>query len=166
EMRPGITGLAQVQLPPDVDVRSVGRKLAYDLLYLREMGPWLDLRILLATLLKVLGVPFGATRRLLGLPCAGDELVTEEAVDEGTAIRPSRWLGSRPVFSHPRPCRMSTAPPGNAGPGPSRSEGAIPPWLPRDQRTSGGGRRPPPSRYGSTTRLEDRRHLPPVVLRA
>src|SRR5262249_17904057 len=30
-VRPGVTGLAQVQLPPDTDVESVRRKLAYDI---------------------------------------------------------------------------------------------------------------------------------------
>jgi lipopolysaccharide/colanic/teichoic acid biosynthesis glycosyltransferase len=67
-VRPGITGLAQVQLPPDVDLASVRRKVRCDVCYIRQMGPWLDLRILLGTGLKVLGVPFGATRRLLNLP--------------------------------------------------------------------------------------------------
>src|SRR5262249_26206996 len=33
---PGVTGLAQVQLPPDTDVAEVHRKLACDLYYLRN----------------------------------------------------------------------------------------------------------------------------------
>jgi lipopolysaccharide/colanic/teichoic acid biosynthesis glycosyltransferase len=44
-VRPGITGLAQVQLPPDTDLASVRRKLPYDLFYVRHSSPWLDLRI-------------------------------------------------------------------------------------------------------------------------
>lgn len=48
-VRPGVTGLAQVQLPPDSDIESVRRKLAYDLYYVREVGALLDLRILFAT---------------------------------------------------------------------------------------------------------------------
>jgi lipopolysaccharide/colanic/teichoic acid biosynthesis glycosyltransferase len=46
QVRPGVTGLAQVQLPPDTDLDSVRRKLAYDLYYIRHLGPWLDLRII------------------------------------------------------------------------------------------------------------------------
>ena len=46
---PGITGLAQVQLPPDTDLESVRRKLAYDLYYVQHLSLWLDLRILVAT---------------------------------------------------------------------------------------------------------------------
>jgi lipopolysaccharide/colanic/teichoic acid biosynthesis glycosyltransferase len=48
-VRPGVTGLAQVQAPADTDLTSVRRKLTYDLYYIRHMGLWLDLRILLCT---------------------------------------------------------------------------------------------------------------------
>jgi lipopolysaccharide/colanic/teichoic acid biosynthesis glycosyltransferase len=65
---PGVTGLAQVQLPPDVDLASVRIKLAYDLYYARNRGFWLDLRIVLATVGKILHVPHHISRRLLGFP--------------------------------------------------------------------------------------------------
>jgi lipopolysaccharide/colanic/teichoic acid biosynthesis glycosyltransferase len=48
-VRPGLTGLAQLHLPPDTDLESVCRKLAHDLYYIQNLGPWLDLRLLLAT---------------------------------------------------------------------------------------------------------------------
>ena len=48
-VKPGVTGLAQVQLPPDSDLESVRRKLAYDLHYVRAVSPVLDARILFAT---------------------------------------------------------------------------------------------------------------------
>jgi lipopolysaccharide/colanic/teichoic acid biosynthesis glycosyltransferase len=67
-VRPGVTGLAQVQQPPDTDVCSVRRKLTYDLCYVDRMGPWLDLRVLVATALKCVGVPFAWIGRLLLLP--------------------------------------------------------------------------------------------------
>jgi lipopolysaccharide/colanic/teichoic acid biosynthesis glycosyltransferase len=68
QVRPGLTGLAQVQLPPDSDLDSVRRKLAYDLYYIDRRGPWLDCRLLLATICYVLHLPFGITRKLLGIP--------------------------------------------------------------------------------------------------
>lgn len=49
KVRPGITGLAQVKLPPDSDVESVRRKLMHDLYYVQHVSPWLDLRILCCT---------------------------------------------------------------------------------------------------------------------
>lgn len=47
--RPGITGLAQLRLPPDSDLEGVRDKVAHDLYYIRWMSPWLDMRICLKT---------------------------------------------------------------------------------------------------------------------
>jgi lipopolysaccharide/colanic/teichoic acid biosynthesis glycosyltransferase len=55
---PGVTGLAQVQVPADTDLNSVSRKLAYDFYYIRHVGLWLDLRLILCTAARMLGVPF------------------------------------------------------------------------------------------------------------
>jgi lipopolysaccharide/colanic/teichoic acid biosynthesis glycosyltransferase len=67
-VRPGVTGLAQVQLPPDTDLASVRRKLAYDLYYVRYRNPWLDFRLLLATALHLVGIPHALLGKLLCLP--------------------------------------------------------------------------------------------------
>ncbi|WP_162671732.1 sugar transferase [Gemmata massiliana] len=67
-VRPGVTGLAQLQLPPDTDVESVRRKVAYDLYYIRRMGLGLDLRLLLGTVLKVARGRPRALRAVLSLP--------------------------------------------------------------------------------------------------
>jgi lipopolysaccharide/colanic/teichoic acid biosynthesis glycosyltransferase len=67
-VRPGIAGLAQTHLPADTDLESVRRKLLYDLYYVRHAGLWLDLRIMLCTGGRLLGIPFAVSARLLGLP--------------------------------------------------------------------------------------------------
>jgi lipopolysaccharide/colanic/teichoic acid biosynthesis glycosyltransferase len=67
-VRPGVTGLAQVQLPPDTNLDSVRIKLAYDLYYIRHMSLVLDGRIYAATFLKMLGVPFALLRDLFLFP--------------------------------------------------------------------------------------------------
>jgi lipopolysaccharide/colanic/teichoic acid biosynthesis glycosyltransferase len=67
-VRPGVTGLAQVQLPPDSDLDSVRVKLAFDLHYARHAGVWLDLRICWATCLRLLGFPFGLLRKVFRFP--------------------------------------------------------------------------------------------------
>jgi hypothetical protein len=67
-VRPGVTGLAQVQLPADSNLESVRRKLAYDLYYVQGRSPWLDVRLLFATALKVVGVSFPVMRQVLALP--------------------------------------------------------------------------------------------------
>ncbi len=55
-VKPGITGFAQIHLPPDTCVRSVRNKLVYDLFYLRTRSWQMDLLILAATGLKALGL--------------------------------------------------------------------------------------------------------------
>lgn len=53
---PGLTGLAQIQLPPDTDQQSVRNKTALDLHYIHCASANQDLRIVCYTLLKVLGL--------------------------------------------------------------------------------------------------------------
>ena len=61
---PGLTGLAQIQLPADRGLHTVSRKLAYDLYYIREVSPWLDLRIALSTVVYLCGAMFGSISEL------------------------------------------------------------------------------------------------------
>lgn len=70
-VRPGMTGLAQVQLPADTDLASVQRKLFHDLYYVDHVGLWLDMRILMGTVLYVVGVPFGPLGRIFHLTLTG-----------------------------------------------------------------------------------------------
>lgn len=69
-VKPGLTGLAQVQLPPDTDLASVQRKLAYDLHYVQHRSLWLEVRIYVATALHLATVPFRHIRRWCALPHA------------------------------------------------------------------------------------------------
>jgi len=54
---PGVTGLAQVNLPPDEDIESVRGKLSLDLEYIRRASFSLDIRLMACTLLRLVGVP-------------------------------------------------------------------------------------------------------------
>jgi len=67
-VRPGVTGLAQVQLPADTDLESVRRKLVYDLHYIENHSVWLDLRLMAGTAFKMLHLPFRLSRRVLFIP--------------------------------------------------------------------------------------------------
>jgi lipopolysaccharide/colanic/teichoic acid biosynthesis glycosyltransferase len=69
---PGLTGLAQVQLPPDTDLESVRQKLILDLHYARTATLWLDLRLVFATAAGVVGAPFRFCQLLLGIPSLAD----------------------------------------------------------------------------------------------
>lgn len=66
-VRPGISGLAQINLPPDTDVDSVRKKLALDLEYIRTAGLWMDLRIVLCTAVRLVGIRGLTMAILLGL---------------------------------------------------------------------------------------------------
>ena len=68
QVRPGITGFAQIQLAPDSDFDSVRLKLAYDLHYVRNMSLWFDMAIYLGTIFKLIGFTYDALRPLCGFP--------------------------------------------------------------------------------------------------
>jgi lipopolysaccharide/colanic/teichoic acid biosynthesis glycosyltransferase len=88
-VRPGVTGLAQVHLPGDTSLASVRIKLAHDLYYIQQLSPGLDVRIMVCTLLRVLGVSFESIRRLSGLPSeAAVERAVQIVMDEK---RTRRW---------------------------------------------------------------------------
>ena len=55
-VKPGITGFAQIHLPPDSCIRSVRNKLVYDLFYVRFRSWRMELYILFATGLKMFGL--------------------------------------------------------------------------------------------------------------
>ena len=67
-VRPGVTGLAQVQLPPDSDLNSVRHKLVCDLYYVERLNIWLDLRIVVCTAFGLLGIPHAASRKIFRVP--------------------------------------------------------------------------------------------------
>jgi lipopolysaccharide/colanic/teichoic acid biosynthesis glycosyltransferase len=81
-VRPGVTGLAQVQQPPDTDLASVRRKLDYDLYYVERLSFWLDLRVILGTVLKCLGIPFDRIGRILRFPDPGAQSSCESLLLE------------------------------------------------------------------------------------
>ena len=66
-VRPGITGLAQIDLPPDTDLMSARRRLLLDLDYIECGSLWLDARLLLCTALRIVKIPEDVLTRTLGL---------------------------------------------------------------------------------------------------
>jgi lipopolysaccharide/colanic/teichoic acid biosynthesis glycosyltransferase len=91
-VRPGVTGLAQVQQHADTDLASVRRKLNYDLCYVERIGPWLDARLIAGTALKCLGVPFSWIGWILHLPDPNRGL-------DGESLFPETELASKSLAS-------------------------------------------------------------------
>jgi lipopolysaccharide/colanic/teichoic acid biosynthesis glycosyltransferase len=67
-VRPGMTGLSQVQLPPDTDLASVRRKLAHDLFYIKHLGMRMDFKVMLGTVVYLLGIPASVAHRFFRVP--------------------------------------------------------------------------------------------------
>lgn len=67
QVAPGITGLAQINLPPDTNLDDVRRKLVLDQQYIASAGPLLDARILCSTLLRLCGLRGEWTIQLMSL---------------------------------------------------------------------------------------------------
>ncbi len=61
---PGVTGLAQINLPADSDINDVRRKLVLDDEYVERASLLLDLAIFLATALRIVGVPGAVAARI------------------------------------------------------------------------------------------------------
>ncbi|MEI8372299.1 MAG: sugar transferase [Planctomycetota bacterium] len=89
---PGVTGLAQINLPPDSGIDSVRRKLVLDLDYVHQGSLWLDLRIILCTAGRVVGIPLCRAlglRRRVHLPLLV-KFPAKSCKDDTNAIQPNR----------------------------------------------------------------------------
>ena len=96
---PGLTGLAQIQLPPDTDLDSVRAKLRHDRCYIARRSPWLDLRLLFGTGVYLLGFSYAKVRRIALLPDANGWAAAPQK-QIGTETRPG--VAPRPVLSEAR----------------------------------------------------------------
>ena len=113
QVLPGITGLAQVNLPPDADLESVRRKLLLDLEYIHTSSFGLDVRLVLCTALRLIGIRGGATSAWLGLqrpvaveanadPSLESSMTPEAlAASDGLAERFVRVAETAPVRERP-----------------------------------------------------------------
>lgn len=66
-VRPGITGFAQINLPPDVTLLCVHKKQTLDLEYIENASFWSDLKMIFCTALRLLGISGLAASHVCGL---------------------------------------------------------------------------------------------------
>ena len=95
---PGVTGLAQINLPPDVDAASVIPKVQLDLKYIETATAGLDFRILLCTALRMLGVRDGLAVGWLRL--GRQAPVDRNQVSHPVAAPPVARIGPRPPLAN------------------------------------------------------------------
>lgn len=96
-VKPGITGLAQINLEPDCTIDDVRRKQCLDLHYIETANAWLDLRMVFATVLRMAGIRGSVVTRWMGL-CRKD--VIEKAGLTESEKQHSRSIAS--LSSSPR----------------------------------------------------------------
>lgn len=99
-VKPGLTGLAQIQLPPDSNLESVRNKLALDLVYVYHRTFVLDLRLMIGTVLYLVGFSFSAVRRLMRLP--------ESLIAPTMAIRAPETFPQSPILPSSQPKHTET----------------------------------------------------------
>lgn len=66
-VKPGITGYAQLNLPSDIDLNDVRKKLVLDFEYIENASMWFDLRLIFGTALKVVKLTGRIPLTVLGL---------------------------------------------------------------------------------------------------
>jgi len=103
-VRPGVTGLAQVLQPPDTNLNMVSSKLSLDLHYIDHASFWLDFRILLATVPHVFRVPPEKIARVFGFPRISSQRAEESSAATEASfviapIQPHLSEASNPIGS-------------------------------------------------------------------
>ncbi len=96
---PGVTGLAQINLPPDETIDCVRRKLVLDLEYIQTATFGLDMRILLCTAIRMIGIRHGRAVRLFKLERPYPQLDKYHPMERALAEQPTQRL-SRLVNGH------------------------------------------------------------------
>lgn len=67
QVLPGVTGLAQINLNPDESIDCVRKKLILDCLYISTASRNLDIRILICTALRMIGIRHGIAAKLMNV---------------------------------------------------------------------------------------------------
>ena len=76
-VKPGITGLAQIYLPPDQTLTCVIKKVKMDRAYIATTSLRVDLKISLCTVLRMVGLRHGKGPQLMGLDREYQQIIKE-----------------------------------------------------------------------------------------
>ena len=85
-VKPGITGLAQIYLPPDQTLTCVIKKVKMDRAYIATTSLRVDLKISLCTVLRMAGLRHGKGPQLMGLDREYQQIIKECWRSESEAI--------------------------------------------------------------------------------
>jgi hypothetical protein len=96
QVLPGVTGLAQINLPPDETLNCVRKKLMLDRDYIRNASISLDVRILICTSLRMLGIRHGRAVRWFRL----EREVPAPIETSSKSLRPGSNRNEQPAYQH------------------------------------------------------------------
>jgi len=94
KIRPGITGLAQLRLPPDTTIECVRKKVEHDIYYIQHVNPWLDAKLMVFTAWRLVHEILNFAWKAVVLP-SGDE-IQQDALQLAGATRAVDLNLSRP----------------------------------------------------------------------
>ncbi len=103
-VKPGVTGLSQINLPPDETLDDVQRKQVLDLHYIENANFWLELRILAATGMRMIGIKGATVMRVMRL-CRRHLLdVSEPTEAKGESHEEASYAAEQqPAFAYSSP---------------------------------------------------------------
>lgn len=67
QIKPGVTGLSQINIEPDHNINITRRKQILDLRYINSASPWLDAKMIGITILRLVGIKGNAVIEFAGL---------------------------------------------------------------------------------------------------
>ena len=100
-IKPGVTGLAQINLPPDETFEDVLRKQTLDLAYIEEANAWLEIRILFATAMRMFGIKGETVMKAMRL-CRRNllaDISVPESASHSEAREPEACVEAGPSFA-------------------------------------------------------------------
>jgi lipopolysaccharide/colanic/teichoic acid biosynthesis glycosyltransferase len=81
-VRPGVTGLAQINLPADDSIDSVRMKQCLDMQYIEQCSASMDLGIIACTVLKAVGIQRPSVTKLFGVMAVASPALRFSDLDE------------------------------------------------------------------------------------
>lgn len=87
-VRPGVTGLAQINLPADESIESVRMKQCLDMQYIENCNPMMDFGIMACTALKALGIQRPSVTKLFGVQADASRTLWFSSDDEDNPESP------------------------------------------------------------------------------
>jgi lipopolysaccharide/colanic/teichoic acid biosynthesis glycosyltransferase len=110
KVRPGITGLAQMRLPPDSNVESVRRKVVHDIYYVQHASPWLDFKLLCMTAWRLVSEIASFGSKFIAVPTSKEIERGYRRAQNSASMEPMREALPVAIAPKANPAMLDTVP--------------------------------------------------------